>query len=95
MREICIPIPTIVDNKPVDIEIKTSGNEKLIQFRIESFPFIDENEQYKEKEDKETSGGRIIKLKKIIESYDKSWELIQIFAPLNNSKFIQVLFRKK
>jgi GT2 family glycosyltransferase len=30
-----------------------------------------------------------------IESYNKSWELIQIFKPKEDSKFVQVLFREK
>jgi hypothetical protein len=30
-----------------------------------------------------------------LEKYDKSWELIQIFRPKENSKFIQVLYRQR
>lgn len=93
MKEICLPIPEITGDQLVEIEIKATGNENIVQFRIVSFPF-------KQKDDQnfitsKTTHEQINNLKNIIESYDKSWELLQIFAPLDNSKYIQVLFRKK
>jgi len=38
---------------------------------------------------------RISRLKKAIQNYDKSWELIQIFTPADHASYIQVLYRKK
>ncbi|NJK97261.1 MAG: hypothetical protein HC905_22250 [Bacteroidales bacterium] len=38
---------------------------------------------------------RITRLKNSLENYNKEWELIQIFTPAENSKFIQVLYRKR
>jgi hypothetical protein len=93
MREICLPIPEITGDQSVEIDIKSSGNENVIQFKIVSFLFkqIAGQAEILEK----TSHVQINNLKNIIENYDKTWELIQIFAPLNNSNYIQVLFRKK
>lgn len=93
MREICLPLPEITGDQPVEIEIKSTGKENIIQFRIVSFPFKEKNIQ--DDISGKTTKEHINNLKNIIESYDKSWELLQIFAPLNNSKYIQVLFRKK
>ena len=95
MREICIPIPEIVGGLPVEIEIKSAGNDKSILYRIVSFPFASRKEQTENKHKESASSVQISELKNTIETYDNAWQLIQIFAPLNNSNYIQVLFRKK
>jgi len=46
-------------------------------------------------DDVSASLARIYRLKRSIESYDKDWELIQIFTPSENAQHIQVLYRKK
>jgi len=38
---------------------------------------------------------RIERLRNAINNYDPAWELIQIYTPAKNSKYIQVLYRKK
>jgi len=38
---------------------------------------------------------RIHRLKKAIESYNPEWELIQIYNPNENARFIQVLYRRR
>jgi hypothetical protein len=95
MTEIRLPIPPIVDDLPVEIEIRNTGSNQSILYKIVSFPFEKKDEQSRTNESSIVSVERIGKLKNMIETYDKSWELIQIFAPLSNSNFIQVLFRKK
>ena len=46
-------------------------------------------------DDVSASLARIYRLKRSIESYDKNWELIQIFTPNENAQHIQVLYRKR
>lgn len=96
MRDLSIPIPNLKDNQIANLEI-TVGEEKIkYEFRVESFLWETEDDLSTEKDDHlSKSLARISRLKQSIESYDKSWELIQIFTPAENSKFIQVLYRKR
>jgi hypothetical protein len=96
MRDLCIPLPEISEVKQADV-IVTMDNRKIeYHFRIESFPWEYSNTAInKRNNDKEKTLERIKKLKKAISEYDRDWELIQIYDPSINSKFIQVLYRKK
>jgi len=95
MREICLPIPPIVDDLPINIEIRKMGDENAIYYRIATFLLKANESNNIPNNNMLSSRERINELKNVIETYDKSWELIQIFAPLNNSNSVQVLFRKK
>jgi hypothetical protein len=95
MRQISLPLPTIDDAELIEIDVKTEKQNKIVQFRIQSFSWKNDEETSNKKSCKDISYLRILSLKKSIESYDKSWELIQIFAPLENSGFIRVLYRKQ
>lgn len=96
MKDLCIPIPNLKDNQIAQLEV-TVGQEKLkYQFRVESFLWeTDEDISNRLKDHVSHSLTRISRLKQAIESYDKDWELIQIFTPADYSKYIQVLYRKK
>ncbi len=88
MKEISIPLPDFLDKQIAEIEVKINGKKRLFNYRIESFRW--------EPEDKDLTVEEKIKmLQNGLESYDKSWELIQIFKPKENSKFVQALFRQK
>lgn len=65
------------------------------QFRVESFLWDTDDDLNHADSHVHNSLARITRLKTAIEGYDKSWELIQIFTPSENSKFIQVLYRKR
>lgn len=95
MKDICVPIPDLKDNQIAQLEV-TVGQEKLkYEFRVESFLWETEEDLNRHNDHVSHSLARITRLKNAIESYDKSWELIQIFTPSENSKFIQVLYRKR
>lgn len=88
MKEVSIPLPDFLEKQIAEIEVKINGKKRQFNFRVESFKWEPEDENWNTEK-------RIKKLQEEIERYDKSWELIQIFRPNENSKFIQVLFRQK
>ncbi len=96
MRDLSIPIPNLKENQIAKLEV-TVGEEKLkYEFRIESFTWETDDDLPSQSSDHVSrSLARITRLKHAIESYDRNWELIQIYNPAENSKFIQVLYRKR
>ena len=95
MKDLCVPIPNFSEDEIADIELRI-GEEKIsYSFRVESFPWEVEDELSVANDDVSASLARIYRLKRSIEGYDKDWELIQIFTPNDQAKFIQVLYRKR
>jgi len=94
MHDICVPIPHFGDNEIAEVEVKIGDKKSSFNFRVESFNW-------------ETTDSKISELSPIplevkishlrtnIETYDKKWELVQIFTPAQGSKYIHVLFRQK
>ena len=95
MREINIPLPNINDDEKVEIEVSVGIKKQKHYFRLESLPWETNPSSKKNMEKELNSLERIDRLKKAIDKYDKSWELIQIFAPLEKSLNIHILYRKK
>jgi len=95
MREISLPMPLVHKNEKVEIKVIIGNKRKVQNYKIESFQWELKDELSKGKDATTKSLARITRLKNSIETYDKSWELIQIFAPLENSEYIRVLYRKK
>lgn len=96
MKDLCVPIPNLKDNQIAQLEV-TVGQEKLkYEFRVESFLWETEDDLVNLTADHlSRSLARITRLKSAIENYNRDWELIQIFTPSENSKYIQVLYRKR
>ena len=93
MKDICIPIPHFGENQIAEVEVTVNGKKKKFNFRVESFEWdgvID-----KSKDVLSQTEEKVKKLRDNIEGYDKSWELVQIYTPTQNSEHIQVLFRQK
>ncbi len=88
MRDVSIPLPDFLDKQIAEIEVKINGKKRFYNFGVESFRWEPDDEQW-------TVDKRIETLRDRLEKYDKSWELIQIFRPNEDSKFIQVLYRQK
>lgn len=93
MREICIPLPDFLEQQIANVEVTVNGEKRKFNFRVESFRWqielenqLDENEQIEK---------RIARLRQQIDTYDKQWQLVQIFKPGRDSNYIQVLFRQK
>jgi hypothetical protein len=95
MRQISLPLPRIEDDDVIEIEVKSKKKGNLLCFRIEAFLCEIEQNNNSETDKAKLSFERISRLKNSIENYDKSWELVQIFAPLKNSKYIKILYRKR
>jgi len=84
MHDICVPIPHFTENEIAEVEVRIGEKKSSFNFRIESFSW-----------ETTTIERKISQLKNDIESYDKNWELVQIFTPAQDSKFIHVLFRQR
>jgi hypothetical protein len=88
MKDINIPLPDFLDQQIAEIEVKINGKKRQYNFRIESFRWEPDNEIW-------TVTDKVKMLRDGLQNYDKTWQLIQIFRPLEDSKFVQVLFRQK
>jgi hypothetical protein len=86
MTDLCIPLRDFGDQEVAEIQIKVGNKLTKINFRVESFKW-DDNSISHEK--------RIENLKYAIESYNKNWELVQIYNPRSGSKYIQAMFRQR
>ncbi len=86
MREISLPIPQNLDEETAEITVSTSKNNHKFHFRIEAFDWGEKDVEQSMK---------IENLRQAIVDYDENFELIQIYTPAQDAKFIQVLFRKK
>ena len=95
MKELCIPVPNLAENEIAEIVLKVGNQNINYQFRVESFLWDVKDELNHADSHVHNSLARITRLKDAIENYDKSWELMQIFTPSENAKYIQVLYRKK
>jgi hypothetical protein len=95
MKDLCVPVPNFGEQEIADIELKVGGQKIKYSFRVESFPWDVEDDLNIDGDEITRSLARIHRLKKAIESYNPEWELIQIFTPNENARFIQVLYRKK
>ncbi len=95
MKDLCVPIPNFGDEEFAEIELRVGERKINYQYRVVSFPWDVESDKENGSDDITLSLVRIGRLREAIEGYDKNWELIQIFNPSENSKNIQVLYRKK
>jgi len=92
MKEICIPIPHFGESQIAEVEVTVNGKKKKYNYRVESFPWTGEASVESSVSPTEM---KIIALRGLIETYDDSWELVQIFTPREEASHIQILFRQK
>jgi hypothetical protein len=95
MKDLCVPIPNFGEAEFAEIELKVGEKKTNYNFRVVSFPWDEQDDHQRYEDELSRSLARIQRLKHSIESYDKNWELIQIFNPLENANNIQVLYREK
>ena len=93
MKDICIPIPHFEENQIAEVDVTVNGKKQHYNFRVESFPWTLKSEE--ESGDSLDVSEKILTLRNMIESYDKNWELIQIFTPKSDAHYIQILFRQR
>ncbi len=95
LKSLCIPVPGLGENEIAELHLKVGDKKISFDFRVESFTWDTEDELNGDSDHISKSLARISRLRKAIADYDKGWELIQIFTPADEAKFIQVLYRKK
>ncbi len=95
MKDLCIPVPGFGEEQVAELHLKIGDRKFSYDFRVESFPWDHDDELNGDGDELTISLARITRLKNAINNYDPAWELIQIFTPAENAKYIQVLFRKK
>ena len=88
MKDVSIPLPEFLEQQIAEIEVKINGKKRQFNFRVESFRWEPDTEVW-------TVDQKINRLREMIDNYNKNWELIQIFKPKEDSKFVQVLFRQR
>jgi len=84
MQTISIQLPAIEADQQIEVVVKINGHKKTFNYRVEIFSWEECIEPPQE---------RALCLKRIIENYDKNWQLIQIGAPAE--KTIPIMFRQR
>ena len=95
MSDLYIPLPKFGDHQVADVEITINGKKKRYHYRVEAFPWETEDQSVKAANEIAETELKILRLRNMINEYDKGWELIQIYNPGSASKHIHVLFRQK
>ncbi|MFO7446715.1 MAG: hypothetical protein R6W90_10130 [Ignavibacteriaceae bacterium] len=95
MTDLCIPVPQLGEQQIAEVIVKIGDRKSSFNFRVESFYWNGEDIPDKDHDYTFHTEIQIQKLKTLIESYDKNWELIQIFKPKPGAKYVQVLFRQR
>jgi hypothetical protein len=95
MNDLCIPLPRFGEHQVADVEVTINGKKKRYHYRVEAFPWEPAEQPEGNINEIALTELKIIQLKSLINKYDEGWELIQIYNPPAESKFIHVLFRQK
>jgi hypothetical protein len=98
MKEICIPVSGFGEDQIADVTLTIGDKKVSFSYRVESFPWnIDSSNVHEglDDENDHASLEQIMQLRSSLQTYDKGWELIQIFTPRKGATHIQVLYRKK
>ncbi len=95
MNDICVPLPRLPEATHAEVEVKVAGRTRSFNYRVESFDWRPDEGTPGHERFSHLRTDRINKLKRSIEGYDKSWELVQIYNPGPRDRHIQVLFRQK
>jgi hypothetical protein len=83
MATVSIELPAFEAEKTVEVEVRINGRRSLLSYRLEVFNW---GEWCRPKE------RRAECLKRIISSYDKGWQLMQIGTP--TEQIIPIMFRR-
>lgn len=84
MPSISIQLPAIEADQQIEVEVKINGEKKRYHYRVEIFAWeqcVDPVEE------------RARCLQRMINGYDKDWQLLQIGAP--TEKTIPIMFKQK
>ncbi len=84
MPSISIQLPAIEADQQVEVEVKINGKKKTYNYRVEIMAWEQCEEPPQE---------RALCLRRMIEGYDKNWQLLQIGAP--SEKTIPIMFKQR
>ena len=84
MPSISINLPAVDAEQQVEVEVKINGKKKTYHYRVEIFAWEECIEPPQE---------RAACLKRIIDGYDKDWQLVQIGAPME--KAVPIMFKQR
>ena len=83
MQTVSIQLPPIEAEGYVDVDVTVNGKKKEFKFRVAVFEWSEWTKP---------SEPRAETLKRIVASYDKNWQLLQIGSPTETS--IPLMFRR-
>jgi hypothetical protein len=89
MNNICIPLGPIAGENRAEVEVKIPVTGEVWRYRIETVPGHEGTGDVSMKTDE------VELLQQYISSYNKDWELIQIFSKNERTGNIHVLYREK
>ena len=95
MKEICIPIPHFGESQIAEVEVTVNGKKKKYNYRVESFKWAIRDDEKDLVNSMTETQIKIQNLRELLNQYDDTWEIVQIFTPKEGSEFIQVLFRQR
>ena len=84
MREVVLQIPVLDTEQNIAIEVKINGKKRTLRYRVEIVGLTT---------DETVVEDRVSLLRRVIREHDRSWELIQIGAPIRNK--IPIMFRER
>lgn len=83
MPSISIQLPAVEADQQIEVEVKINGLKKKYHYRVEIFAW---------EQCEEPPSERAMCLRRIIDGYDKNWQLIQIGQP--TEKNIPIMFKQ-
>ena len=81
MPKVAIELPPVDTEDKVEVELTINGVKRKLTYRVELFQWQDYVQ---------TGDDRVTCLKRMIDTYDKSWRLVQIGVPTDTN--IPVMF---
>jgi hypothetical protein len=81
MPKVAIELPPVDTDDKVEVELTVNGVKRKLTYRVELFNWTDYVQ---------TGDDRVTCLRRMIDTYDKAWRLVQIGVPTD--KNIQIMF---
>ena len=83
MQAISIQLPTIETDHYVEVDVTVNGERRQYKYRVEVFRWEDWSRP---------SEARALAIKRMIEAYDKKWQLLQIGSPTEST--VPLMFKR-
>jgi hypothetical protein len=87
MKEICIPLTNIADNKYAEVDVRMPDEGKTWHYRIESLELGETSTS--------DTMAKVKQIQHFINSYNSRWELLQIMDTPKDATYIQLLYRER